>query len=733
MNDTTIIKTISAIYFIIVSFLSFIFITLSLVFIILQNGIYVDDVSLENIKIKQLYIKWNEKLNVSVKDVQITQTKNDESKIDYKTISDAFSKATLFQNWFEKVTIEDVRFNDVNASFNYSENSDGFLRVSSQNFTLESSLYFESNALIANVEEFRDFKRKISVDGKITLSNDSNLLVSLNGAINDEIFLKLLAYTDRENLFYQITSQKEIKSLDWTVNSLGLPQAVKYWVLDAIDASYLKLDEAYGWIEYKDVQNAYKHAYVKASLKDLNYTYDVNLDAIHTERTELEFKDGALFIYPKEAHSYKQFLDKSWIKVDFAQKEEMVKVRLLFDGILNKDVLGILSNYKIELPFLQKKGKVSTDLEISVNLRTLAVRAKGEFFAQKANFDYLGLNVDLFDAYVRLDGYEVRINDMLAKYKNIASTYVDVEFDAKSSTGTIDFKIQNLTLNDIKLSLDSKDLKATYEVSPQGDFIRVNASKWRIYGESVEVEELSAPIGLDDLIVKIPKTGIKVKDVASLYVSGKSNLKTKKMDLNVDLLKLSYKGVQLAQSKATFKASYDKYFKVISKKKLLFTLEKTGFALRNASLAVKNGKLNLKTLLAIDDVAKTNVNLKYKLKTNDGSVFLRNTNIASKEMGSVFSNKDAMRFNFNFFEDALIVESKKIDAIFVSTNDKWFLNLGSLDKISKNSDVLKKIKITNGDFNLNKINDGSLNFNSSFKYPHKILVVNNLPLSDYDL
>ena len=36
-----------------------------MIFVILQNGLYIDSISLPNIKIKQLYIKWNEKLNIS--------------------------------------------------------------------------------------------------------------------------------------------------------------------------------------------------------------------------------------------------------------------------------------------------------------------------------------------------------------------------------------------------------------------------------------------------------------------------------------------------------------------------------------------------------------------------------------------------------------------------------------------------------------------------------------------
>ena len=43
--------------------LSFIFLTLSLLFILLQNGVYLENITLPNLQVKKLYIKWNEKLN----------------------------------------------------------------------------------------------------------------------------------------------------------------------------------------------------------------------------------------------------------------------------------------------------------------------------------------------------------------------------------------------------------------------------------------------------------------------------------------------------------------------------------------------------------------------------------------------------------------------------------------------------------------------------------------------
>ena len=59
------------------------------------------------------------------------------------------------------------------------------------------------------------------------------------------------------------------------------------------------------------------------------------------------------------------YLDKSWLKIDFTQKDEILTLHLLFDGKLNKDLLKVLNRYKIKLPFLQrKKGQLLQTLNL---------------------------------------------------------------------------------------------------------------------------------------------------------------------------------------------------------------------------------------------------------------------------------------------------------------------------------------------------------------------------------
>jgi len=700
----------------------------------LQNGIYIDHINIPNIKIKQLYIKWNEKINISIEDIKIVKKEDSKSNIDYENIKDIFNNATVFKNWFENVKIVNINYNDINASFNYSDGEDGFLIAYSNNFRLKSSLHFGINTLITDIEYLEDVKRDIKIDGKIILDNNLNTVFLLNAQVNDEIDLKIHALSTRNKLFYKLESLNEIKSIKRSVDSFNLSKKISYWIIDAIDMSYLKIKKAHGWIDYKDINNAYKNIYVNSYIKELNYTYNKKLDAIHTKITELEYKEGILYIRPKNAYSYKQFLNKSVINIDFTKpKEELLTIHLLFNGKLNKDILKILEVYKIKLPFLQKRGVVATNLKIFVGLRNIDVQAKGDFFAKKANFDYLGLNIDISDAYIRLDNYDVKISDMLASYKNSIKTKVNVTFNAKKSIGKINFLVKSVHLQSNTLSLKKKNLKIEYIIKPNNDKIKVDSSSWSFKNKIVHIESIETPFDIKKLKLKIPMTYVKSSDVLALYISGELDLKTFLADFNVDLLKLNYNGLKMAQSNAQLKLLYNKNFKINFPKTFHINAQNIDCTLDNTSIDIRENRIDIKSKFSIDEMIYSSINLKYNIKREQGNFVLNHTNIDSIDFGEIYRNKEKLKFSFKV-KNNLIIKSKDLNSTFTLNNKKWLLEVNSVKNIAKNSDLLQKLEIDNGTFKIEKKSSSKfLNFNSTFIYPHKIIVIDNKSVSNYFL
>lgn len=740
MNDKIIINTISKIHFIIVSALLFIFLTLSILFILLQNGIYVKDFSLPNVHISKLYIKWNEKLNISIQDIKIIKdsTKN-QTKIDIAKADKVFKALFLFDNWFEKIEINKIYFNEIEASFKYLDGEDGFLNVVSKDFTLKSSLFFESGFFNAEINEFKDLKRNIKIDGNIIFKGHekSELISSLNIDINKDIKLNINILANKKQLSYKINSEKSIKNITHTIKMLNMPKEVKYWVHDAIKMSRMEVKYAYGWLDFDNIKGALNNLRVGADVHNLEYTYNPALKPVLSKVTELEFKDSTLFIRPKKAYQYGFYLNKSWLKIDFSKEEELLTLQLLFNAKVNKDLLNLLNTYKIKLPLLQNTGSVDTDLKITVGLRNIDVKAKGNFYTKKANFHYLGLDIDIFDARIFLNNYDVKIKKMHSKYLNIATANVNVDFNANTQEGSIDFDVLDINFKDIGLKLKKAKtpLKILYTVSKEQDTIDVKKSKWIYKGETIELDKTILPFDLDTLVAKIPTTYIKAGNIASAYVSGTFLLNPIRTNLDVDLLSFTLADIKMEQSNASLKIQYDNKIIIKTKENIRFDANSLNYQIKNTQIEINDKNLNIiEASLKVGEFARTNLDAKFNFKNENGIINLKNLKFKNKDLGEIFSSKEIIKLDLISNKKKTKITSKKFDMNFILKEKRWKLKFNSIDNFAIKSKLLQDYNITNGSFALyKKITQKNIQFYAKTNYAYKLLVLNNKPIQNYKI
>ncbi len=738
MNDINITNTISKIHFIIVSALLFIFLTLSILFILLQNGIYVKDFSLPNVHISKLYIKWNKKLNISIQDIKIIKdSKEKKPKIDFADANKLFKALPLFDNWFQRIEINKIRFNDIEASFKYLDGEDGFLNAESKDFSLKSSLFFESGFFNAKIDELKDLKRNININGNIIFNahGESELISSLDVDINKDIQLKVHTLINKKQFLYKIDSKKSIKNITHTIKMLDMPKEVQYWVYDAIKMSEIEIKYAYGWLDFDNIKGALNNLHVWADVHNLEYTYNPALKPVLSKVTELEFKDSTLFIRPKKAYQYGFYLNKSWLKIDFSKKEELLTLQLLFNAKVNKDLLNLLNTYKIKLPLLQNSGSVDTDLKITVGLRNIDVKAKGNFYTKKANFRYLGLDIDIFDARIFLNNYDVTIKKMHSKYLDIATANVDVDFNANTQEGSIDFDVLDVKFKDIglKLKKTKTPLKILYTVSNKQDTIDVKKSKWIYKNKEVVLDRIVLPFNLDTLTAKIPTTYVKVGILASAYVSGTFSLNPIRTNLDVDLLSFALADIKMEQSNASLKVQYDKKIIIKTKENIRFDANSLNYQIKNAQIEINDKNLNIiEASLKVGEFAKTNLDAKFNFKNENGVINLKNLRFKNKDLGEIFSSKENIKLDLLSNKKKTKIISKKFDMNFTLKEKRWKLKFNSIDNLATKSKLLQDYNITNGSFALyKKITQKNIQFYAKTNYSYKLLVLNNKPIQNY--
>ena len=711
---------------------------LFLIFLLLQNGIFIQEAKFSTLSFKGLYIKLDEKIEISVKNITIFDSNSTHNTpIKYDHIHNYLKSISHTTEWFQSITVENLRYKDINASFHFKEGKDSFFIAKSNDINISSSIFLNENSIHLKINNFQDKTRDISIRGNLYFNAKEIAIYSkLDLNIANEAKLTLFSLVDTKKLFYKIKSHTDLKSFQHIIQLANLPQAVKFWAYDAIDMSSISIESFYGFLEYDKIDEAIKNVHVKLDIKNLNYTYKLNLDAIHTKHTLLEFKEGILYIFPKEAYSYDNFLGKSWIKIDFTKEEELLTLHLLFNAMLDKNILKILEVYKIKLPFLQKSGIVNTNLTIKVGLRNIDIDAKGTFTTKEANFDYLGLNIDIFDAVIKLNNYDVSIKNMYAKYQDIAKAYVDVNYNAKYSKGKILFKVEDIALAGVTNVKMADPLTAVYNITPTGDFVDIAESEWQYKGELIKVDTARIPFDLNTLLLTIPATFVTLPNTATAFVSGSVHVKTLLSNLKLDILTFHYDGVEFTQSNTPINVQYiDKKMILSSDDTIHFSLTGSKYKINNLYAILEDKEVSLKhTEIEIGKYITTKIYAKYNIKTKKSHVSLSKFILKDPNTNKILYTKKKILIGITNSNNTIKLNSKEIGASFSAQDTGWRLKINSLNRIVNNSPFLQKFHISKGNFTLYKNkNDKYTRFRSNIVYPFKILVSNGIPVDNYSL
>ena len=673
---------------------------------------------------------------MSIKELSLSQQAGS-FNLSKKTVKNYFTILSQATNYFDSIIIDNLNIANSNIAFKYKQGEHGFIRSYSDSLKLDSVLNVTNNELHLAIKQFNYNEAKILITGDIHYNTSSlTLWTNLKINIHEDAELDFSSITTPLNTTYKIKSQKDIRELKYLAKMANLPKEVYYWAYEAIDMSSVEIKKLSGFILHDEIKSAYKNINAYAVIKNLNYTYNKTLDAIHTTETILEFKNGILFIYPQNSYSNSVELKRSWLKIDFTKEEELLTLNLLFDGMLNKAMLNVLHTYKIDLPFLQNSGSVKTDLNITVGLRNINVNAHGSFFTQKANFNYLGLDLDLANAHINLSDYDVTINNMQAKYKGIANANVDVIYNAHTSKGKIEFKLNKVQFKDL-LSLDTqkKSLYAVYNIAPDGDTISVEKSSWKFKRKLISLEKFLVNIDLNKLLFDFPTVPFSYTDIASGFLSGKLNLQDTNLDLNIDLLKLSYRGLKLTQSNTPLKVNYKDMLTISSPENIYFSLSGTECIAETFKIKAneKSASLNAKTL-HIGKYASTDISAEYNIDTEVSHLSLNNFLLTDPNTKKILYKNKKILLSLKENNNSLVVYSTELDTKLISNKLGWKLSLNSLEDIKKDSPLLQTFNISDGTLTLFKEEkEENVNFQARIVYPYKILLDNKKPTTEYTI
>ena len=672
-----------------------------------------------------------------IEELKITPSKKSQTNITLQELDDYLKIVPKLKPFISTFIISKIEIPQGTASMQYSLKKGGKFSFNYKN-DLSASAAFRigNNNYIIDIKSLHDKKFKSNIRGTVVIDTSKvKLYAQLNAVINNDANITLFALADSQKLLFNATATDEIHNVKSILNMIPFNGSVKYWANDAIEAKSLQLYAMHGTIDFNDLQNSYKHIYVNAAVHELHYKYNPKLAPIDSKRTLLEFKDGTLYIKPLQAYTYNTYLKTSWLKIDFTKKHERLDLYLKLDGQVNDDILYLLSVYKIKLPFKQNSGVVKSDLHLSIDLRTIKTDVVGDFWVKRANMDYLGLNLNIFNTHVHLRNSDVVIDKMRAKYKNILDTNVSMHYNVKKSLGNLQFYANSVTFKGLKLDTTSHKFHVIYHLSKEKKLLRIESSQWLYKNHKLHLEKFSMPFDIEEKKLQIPPVMLSVDTIATAFVNGEIDLKTFAMKFDVDLFKLQYSGLTLAQTDAYFQVAYKKTLSINAAHEIYLKLNGSAYKIKNFQLLADTKTIKLKrTSVEIGKYISATVYARHHINSDKINIGVNNFILKTPKTKQILYKNNKIRMQAFFTDTNITIESPQLNAQFFSDKEGWKLDLFSLDRVARNSKILKLLSISKGEVTLfKKSTQEETRFQGKLIYPYALLMDKNKEIHHYTI
>lgn len=668
----------------------FVLIILSLIlifFFFLKKGINIHSFSLGNMNISQLYLKLDKKLILKIKEFKINKKSQVNSSLE--DLSQTLKKVPQVLNLFQEIDIKSLQINgnkfiiSFNKNYIYLDNK--FIKFSAKANFYENKIKLDLDKLYLKDYDVL-FVGKINIDlDKYKLDFMSEFIVNkLKGNIN------ITANEFKTKIFLE---SETIQDLHFLKKFFRLPKIAEDWIYENIEGD--KRVKSFSFeINNKTSQVIKESIKAEVIVKKAKIFFERKLPAVETDKINIIYNNDTLLIDLNKAKYLKKDLLGSKVTINnISNKKGIVSVLIKTNTLLDKNILDLLSFYKIKLPLIQKTGntKASVLLEFPYD-KNKPFQVSGDFIIENALVSLNGFEIYSNQTKVKLKNSSVKIYDSIIEAKDLFKTSLDLDINLKTKNAdgfiVLDyFKIKNKKSNLVYI----KDYKSKISL----DFTKTT---------KLSIKSLNT-----DILLANKSTDITVNDISLVYqyseILKSLDIKKGKIDVSV-----------FNKNKITFKAKvYDLSLPIKYKNNKIENLSIYG--------SLINNKLNLNTL---DKKIKifTNKNDKLFIQAKDLDLILYG---GDKE--SSLPDLDLILTNINIYTSAkekysfsrinASIKDNKIvfDAdihhldIPLKKNNKKITNLNIIGSyINKNLEFFSKNKSIN--FLLNKNNQLFLKINN---------------------
>ena len=705
MKISTISKIVSRIQFTLYSLLAFFISVTILTYILLSSGITIAHVDLPSLKVDELYINLDKKLNLQVKKIDVTSSntnKNSNSPNIHKYLNFILTN-------FHSIKIEELNIRGQKVTFSYKEDSEQELDncIGLSNSDIQMTLYYQvyDDFIALNVPEVKQARDDLnaSLKGVIDLNNNTGYAIIRAAVPNADEVNVYLKEDDTAVAF--VSNDAKAKSIAPIVELFNLDENIVKWIVDYNQAKRYQLLHAQGIIEYKNPQTFHDSLFIHAKEEDLSYTFNKKLFPVRAETADVYFSKGILKIRPHmTTYSNHKLAEGSSVDIDFNNEHIMLTVDLNSTTTLDQKIVDIVSAYDIPLPLLQSGGTTRSHLSIDVDLTTEDATATGDFFIENSKLTLGNTQYKVKNAEIKLFHNLLDVKVETLDYQDILHSSVKGAMDLRKLTGDFYFGIKNIDLKLSKLntlSLTDKDLAMHLKFSETSEKYTLPKANWSFgeYNMTTSATALTIPQKFTS-VAHIDKLSLQIPSLASIDANGTLDLSHMSADVDLNLFDLNYTSEELSFSSKDrnipLKLTYDENATVLASD------SNRTFAINDSNLLVSPMVITLvddyvttsTTSIKLDDDFSSDISLHHILGTNSARLTLSDTQLFNEEFLYIEPR-------FNLFYERLDnahhfdISKYKLRAK-LDSKDVFTLDVKDMSKLHKHSIMMQKFDLKNG-------------------------------------
>lgn len=703
------------------------------------EGIRIDRLSISDVVIEQLYLKWENALLIKAEKIDLSALQSDDTPMTLEPLSKLPPYIRWSERWVEAIDIDIIKYKDFYSSLHYRKNLPGHISFRYNGLLAEGNFTLTDTILHLKLPSFTYNGADISGTFSVWLP-DEIIESDLSLSLPHTPLLHFHARGADNRLRFSAQAEHPFSTLGPLVSFLNLDPQAAPWIVEYATFSSVQLTRMDGDFLYEHPEKLIRSLRAEATVTDAQYTFAQGFEPINAPQVDLLYAQGKLNIAPKNGSFYSLPTENSRVVIDFTAPHTMLDAHILTrHAKLNDSILSLLNHYGIHVPLKQTKGECAVDLTLSINLYGLDTAVRGVFTPTPSEILFKDISFTTEGGVVLIDHSRIRFDDFSARYGDtVVHARVQGEYNASTERGNVAIDAYDVvpTGNKQHLSLhDSRvPLQVTYTIAPEGDSLNVRPSVWNLYGEKLTVGAFIAPFDYRKAAATFGSVPFSLSNAISGTVDGRFDGLKKQTDIAVRMERFALGNIILSHAPMQIDLQYTQNKTLLhSSQSSAWSVHEMPVLLSPFTVALSNDEITFSPIeAAVGEILKGKFLGNFHLKTRTGAFRLSEMAPINPKFTPLIDPEESIDLSLDTNGDEILIDAPRYKARFSTVAKGWKTALSDISLLSKISPILRRYRIENGSMNLYYTGEREMyHFNGEIDYPYPLVMINDTPTRRY--